>query len=76
MSSCPKAVIAAGEKESGITIHYVNENFDEGKIIHQIFCKINKEDNAESLSKMIHIIEYQHYPVVIEKILLNQTPSN
>ncbi|MEO6232913.1 MAG: phosphoribosylglycinamide formyltransferase [Ferruginibacter sp.] len=64
-----EAVIAAAEKESGITIHFVDELYDHGKVILQATCNIDESDNAESLAKKIHLLEHQHYPVVIEKVL-------
>jgi phosphoribosylglycinamide formyltransferase-1 len=67
-----ESVIRAGEKESGISIHYVNEKYDEGEIIFQAKCKVDAEDTVESLAKKIHQLEYKHYPEVIEKILTGQ----
>lgn len=64
-----KAVITAKEKESGITIHYVNENYDEGKIIFQASCSIDETDDYEDLAKKIHELEYKHFPEVIEKTI-------
>lgn len=64
-----KAVIDAGEKESGISIHYVNENYDEGQIIKQVKCPVAKDDTPESLAEKVHALEYKHYPEVIETLL-------
>ncbi len=64
-----KAVLENNEQKSGITIHYVNEKYDEGDIIFQDFCKINKNETIESLAKKIHKLEYIHYPKIIEKII-------
>ncbi len=64
-----EAVIAAGEKDSGITIHYVDEHYDNGNIIFQTYCPILENDNAESLAEKIHALEYTHYPAVIERLL-------
>lgn len=64
-----EAVIAAAEKESGITIHFVDELYDHGKVILQATCSIDENDNAESLAKKIHLLEHQHYPVVLEQLL-------
>lgn len=64
------AVIENKEKESGITIHLVNENYDEGEIIHQAKCKIEPDDNAELLAQKVHELEYEHFPKVIEKYIL------
>ena len=64
-----KAVIANGEKESGITIHYVNENYDEGAIIFQARCAILPSDTYEDVAKKVHALEYTHFPEVISKLL-------
>lgn len=64
-----KAVIANGEKESGITIHYVNENYDEGNAIFQERCTIEPADTPESLASKIHSLEYKYFPVVLEQVL-------
>lgn len=65
------AVINAKEKESGITIHYVDEQYDHGNIILQVACPVTEEDTAESLAQKIHLLEHKHYPLEIEKILRN-----
>lgn len=65
-----QAVIAAGDAESGITIHYVNEHYDEGDIVFQARCTISKGDNAEMLAAKIHELEYEHFPKVIETLIL------
>jgi len=64
-----EAVIKAGEKESGITIHYVDEHYDNGDIIFQARCPVLENDTAESLAQRIHVLEHIHYPAIIEKIL-------
>ncbi|PLW99638.1 MAG: phosphoribosylglycinamide formyltransferase [Marinilabiliales bacterium] len=64
-----EAVITNKEKLSGITIHYVNEHYDEGNIIFQATCEISDDDTADSLASKIHELEYQHFPVVIEKLI-------
>ncbi|PKP42927.1 MAG: phosphoribosylglycinamide formyltransferase [Bacteroidetes bacterium HGW-Bacteroidetes-10] len=66
------AVIAAGEKESGITIHVVDEVYDNGDIIFQAKCPVFKEDNAETLASRIHDLEYLHFPKVIEEYLMTK----
>ncbi len=63
-----KAVIAAGEKESGISIHYVDEHYDHGKVILQERCTIDPDDTPATLAAKIHALEHAHYPLVIEKI--------
>ena len=64
-----QAVIEAGEKESGISIHYVNQGYDEGDIIFQAICVVEPEDTPDSLAGRIHELEYAHFPVLIEKLL-------
>jgi phosphoribosylglycinamide formyltransferase-1 len=68
-----ESVLKAGEIESGITIHYVNEKYDEGEIIFQTRCKIDLKDTPDSLAKRIHNLEYKHYPEIIEKVLKDQS---
>ena len=68
-----KAVIANREKESGITIHYVDEQYDNGEIIFQTNCKIEPEDSVNELAKKIHQIEMEHFPKIIEKLVVNGT---
>ncbi|MEN8118760.1 MAG: phosphoribosylglycinamide formyltransferase [Bacteroidota bacterium] len=64
------AVINNGEKESGISIHNVNEKYDDGAIIFQAKCNIEMNDSPESLAQKIHKLEYEHFPKVIEKWIL------
>jgi formyltetrahydrofolate-dependent phosphoribosylglycinamide formyltransferase len=63
------AVLNAKEKESGITIHYVDEHYDNGDIILQVKCPILENDGAESLAHRIHALEHANYPVVIEELV-------
>lgn len=63
------AVIAAKEKESGITIHFVDEKYDHGKIIFQKTCPIIENESVDSLAKKIHELEHTFYPKQIEKII-------
>ncbi len=63
------SVIEAMEKESGITIHYVNEKYDEGNIIFQAKCNVLEDDTPESLAVRVHRLEYEFYPQIIEKLL-------
>lgn len=65
-----RAVIASGEHESGITIHYVNENYDEGQIIHQEKCTLEPGETPESLAERIHRLEHEAYPEVIESVAM------
>ena len=63
-----RAVIGAKEKKSGITVHYVNEKYDEGAIIEQFECSIEPDDSPDSLAEKIHALEYKHFPEVIETV--------
>jgi phosphoribosylglycinamide formyltransferase-1 len=67
-----QAVIDAKEKESGITIHFVNEEYDKGSVIFQASCPVDAKDTPESLAAKIHELEYKHFPVVMEKLILNK----
>ena len=67
-----KAVLENQEEESGITIHFVNEVYDEGKIIFQGKCKVLSEDDPDSLAKRIHQLEYEYYPRVVEAVVLDE----
>jgi len=71
-----KTVLASKDKESGITIHRVNKNYDEGDIIFQATCPVRAGDTPEKLAARIHVLEHEHYPRVIEEILLNEDDSN
>ena len=64
-----EAVIENNEKESGISIHYVNEKYDEGQIIFQAKCPVEQDDSPETLAKKVHKLEYEHYPKVIEELI-------
>ncbi|MDR1814063.1 MAG: phosphoribosylglycinamide formyltransferase [Tannerella sp.] len=64
-----EAVLAAGEHESGITIHYVNERYDEGEIIFQALTPISPNDNVKTLEHKIHNLEYNYYPLIIKKLV-------
>ena len=70
-----EAVIAAKEKQSGITIHYVDELYDHGNIIYQATCTIDENDTQDTLAKKIHALEHLHYPRVIEEIIQMQNRS-
>ncbi len=71
-----KAVLASKDKESGITIHQVNKDYDKGKIIFQATCPILPKDTPETLAARIHELEHQNYPRVIEEVLLNDEDEN
>jgi len=64
-----EAVVANKESETGITIHYVNENYDEGAIIFQAKCKVEASDSAEDVAKKIHKLEMEHFPIVVNSLL-------
>ena len=64
-----KSVIENKETESGITIHYVNEFYDEGLIIYQSKCNVDSNDTAQSLSDKIRKLEHDFLPKVVEEIL-------
>lgn len=64
-----QAVYESGDKETGISIHYVNERYDEGKIIFQAFIEILPEDTPETIAQKVHKLEYEHYPEVIKGLL-------
>ena len=68
-----KEVIKNNEKESGITIHYVNKEYDKGEIIFQAKTPISEKDTPETLAEKIHSLEYEHFPKVIEQLLENNT---
>jgi phosphoribosylglycinamide formyltransferase 1 len=61
-----EAVVAAGEPESGITIHYVNSNYDEGNIVFQAKCPVLTTDTPDDVAEKVHHLEYAHFPKVIE----------
>jgi phosphoribosylglycinamide formyltransferase-1 len=65
-----EAVVANCEKESGITIHYVNENYDEGAIIFQESFEVLATDTAEDVAAKVHTLEYRNFPKIIEKVIL------
>lgn len=64
-----QAILDAGEEESGITIHFINEHFDEGEAIHQSRFKIEKGDDIEMIKFKGQQLEHLHYPKVVEQLL-------
>lgn len=66
-----EAVIAAKENESGITIHFVNNEYDQGAIIFQAKCRIDAHETTIGLAAKIHQLEQEHFPVVLEQLLQN-----
>jgi phosphoribosylglycinamide formyltransferase 1 len=71
-----EAVIAAGDKESGITIHYVDEHYDHGEPIRQVRVIVEPEDTPETLAQKIHLLEYEHFPRVIEEVINGLSKPN
>ena len=67
-----RAVKAADEKQSGITIHYVNEHYDEGQIIFQATCDLTPEDTPETIQQKVLKLEHQHFAPVIEELLMSK----
>ena len=67
-----QAVVAAGEKETGITIHYINEHYDEGDTIFRATCPVLPTDSPDDVAKKVHALEYEHFPQVIEQVLRNR----
>jgi phosphoribosylglycinamide formyltransferase-1 len=65
-----ESVLKNKEKETGITIHYVNENFDEGRIIAQFHCTVFEEDTLKSVQDKIQYLEHSYFSVVIEKTIM------
>ena len=70
-----EAILKNKEKESGITIHYVNDRYDSGNIIFQSKCPVSPKDSPESLSERIHHLEQEHFPRIIEELLLKDEPG-
>jgi len=64
-----KAVLEAGERESGITVHYVNEEYDEGTIVARESCVVNPDDTPDSLAERIHKLEHLHFPRIIDEVI-------
>lgn len=64
-----QAVLANGEKQSGITIHYVDDAYDEGKVIFQATCTVEPGDDPQRLAQKVHALEYKHYPRVAEQVI-------
>tara|TARA_R110000868_G_scaffold236861_5_gene490931 strand:- start:929 stop:1522 length:594 start_codon:yes stop_codon:yes gene_type:complete len=71
-----RAVIDAKETESGITVHLVNENFDEGKIVSQKRCSIGSNETLEGLKQKIQELEQAYFPSIIEKYIVENTNSS
>jgi phosphoribosylglycinamide formyltransferase 1 len=67
-----QAVVAANEVKSGISIHLVNEEFDKGAILAQFDTVIDSSDSPEDVAQKIHTLEHKHFPIIVEKTILNQ----
>jgi len=67
-----QSVLDSGDSKTGITIHYVNENYDEGSIIFQSAVEVSKADTVESIANKVHQLEYKHYPEVLHQLLKDQ----
>jgi phosphoribosylglycinamide formyltransferase-1 len=67
-----EAVINSGDKETGITIHYVDEEYDNGKIIFQEKCSIDENETSETLANKVHALEHKNYPQIIENVIKSQ----
>jgi phosphoribosylglycinamide formyltransferase-1 len=66
-----KSVIENKETETGITIHYVNENYDEGAIIFQAKTNVLPNDTPEIVAEKIHKLEFEHFPQIIKKLIID-----
>lgn len=66
-----QAVKEAGEHETGITIHLVNEEYDKGRILFQAKCTVSEKDSADDIAQKVHMLEYANFPSVIEQFILN-----
>jgi phosphoribosylglycinamide formyltransferase-1 len=64
-----EAVVAEGDTESGITIHYVNEVYDSGDIIFQAKCPVTSSDSPDDVAEKVHALEYKHFPRIIEEFV-------
>ena len=66
-----EAVVTNKEVETGITIHYVNEHYDEGAVIFQAKCEVTSTDTAENVAAKIHELEMEHFPKVVDSLLFS-----
>jgi len=64
-----EAVAKAGDKESGITIHLLNERYDEGEIIFQARCLLEEGDTAEDIAHKVQLLEHEHFPIIVEQLI-------
>jgi phosphoribosylglycinamide formyltransferase-1 len=70
-----KAVVENKESETGITIHYCNEKYDEGSIVYQAKCAVETNDTPEMVANKVHKLEYEHFPKIIEQEIERLTNS-
>ncbi len=68
-----ETVCKSGDTETGISIHYVNEKYDEGAIIFQARCPVTKEDTPETIAQKVHKLEYRYFPEIIEKVIFGKS---
>jgi len=66
-----KAVVESGETETGITIHFANENYDEGRIIFQAACQVFPDDSPDDVAAKVHALEHEHFPRVVGEVASN-----
>jgi phosphoribosylglycinamide formyltransferase-1 len=66
-----ESVVENHDIESGITIHFMNEHYDEGDVIFQSTCEVLPTDNAYDVASKVHALEYEHFPKVIEQLVMN-----
>jgi phosphoribosylglycinamide formyltransferase-1 len=71
-----EAVIAAADKETGITIHYVDEQYDHGQPIFQARVMVEPGDTPETLAQKVHFLEYEHFPKIIEQVVNSAKPNH
>ncbi len=64
-----RAVVENGDRQSGISVHFVNPVYDDGKLIFQARCPVLPEDSPEEVARKVHRLEYQHFPKIIEKVI-------
>jgi phosphoribosylglycinamide formyltransferase-1 len=70
-----ESVVAARDKESGISIHMVNDQYDEGQIVFQAHCPVLPGDTADDVARKIHLLEHEHFPRVIEELVVKNNPD-
>jgi phosphoribosylglycinamide formyltransferase-1 len=70
-----QAVVNNQEKTTGITIHFVNEYYDQGDIIFQATCNVEPTDSPYDVAQKVHLLEYQYFPQVIDKVINGELPN-